>query len=302
MSRLPIIGGDLGAWGTVLNDFLAVSFNSDGTLKANAMPVTRSTAPQFVGSRNTSGSVVFMEDFRSPAFGFWNDGVGSSTRDCDVSFSGLPSLRLDAQGNASAGATSPGRTAITTGVVAKRRILDGFSGQFGVECWFRMSSLNLTTNTFFSLSLYNRDGTSAWHGRVWLNPNGNNVPMIGQILDGAATATANGGAPLTGPTAIYTTVSTSVLQNGAGTHTYDPPTGRLDRAGGWHYVKLIMDMANKTYVSLTLDGQPTVSLTGYQMDQTTSAGYAGMHFSVEFSATTSSARFVNVAQVIGTDE
>lgn len=33
MSRLPVVNGDTGAWGTILNDFLSVSLNPDGTLK-----------------------------------------------------------------------------------------------------------------------------------------------------------------------------------------------------------------------------------------------------------------------------
>ena len=33
MSRQPIVGGDSGTWGTVLNDYLSVSLNTDGTLK-----------------------------------------------------------------------------------------------------------------------------------------------------------------------------------------------------------------------------------------------------------------------------
>lgn len=33
MARLPQPGGDQGSWGTVLNDYLAVEHNSDGTLK-----------------------------------------------------------------------------------------------------------------------------------------------------------------------------------------------------------------------------------------------------------------------------
>lgn len=33
MARLPVVGGDDGAWGEVLNEFLAVEHNSDGTLK-----------------------------------------------------------------------------------------------------------------------------------------------------------------------------------------------------------------------------------------------------------------------------
>ena len=36
MSRLPAPGADEGSWGTVLNDFLSVEHNSDGTLKRAA--------------------------------------------------------------------------------------------------------------------------------------------------------------------------------------------------------------------------------------------------------------------------
>lgn len=34
-ARLPSPGGDDGSWGTVLNDFLTVAHNTDGTLKSN---------------------------------------------------------------------------------------------------------------------------------------------------------------------------------------------------------------------------------------------------------------------------
>jgi hypothetical protein len=37
MARLPQPGGDEGTWGQVLNDFLAVSLDSDGTVKAGAI-------------------------------------------------------------------------------------------------------------------------------------------------------------------------------------------------------------------------------------------------------------------------
>src|SRR6266702_2883383 len=33
MSRLPAVGGDANAWGSILNDFLSVAHNSDGSLK-----------------------------------------------------------------------------------------------------------------------------------------------------------------------------------------------------------------------------------------------------------------------------
>lgn len=32
MTRLPVVGSDDGTWGTVLNDFLGVAHNADGTL------------------------------------------------------------------------------------------------------------------------------------------------------------------------------------------------------------------------------------------------------------------------------
>ena len=37
MARLPTVGGDDGNWGTVLNQFLEVSHNADGTLANNAV-------------------------------------------------------------------------------------------------------------------------------------------------------------------------------------------------------------------------------------------------------------------------
>lgn len=37
MSRLPIPGSDDGQWGDILNDFLSVSLNGDGTLKSSAV-------------------------------------------------------------------------------------------------------------------------------------------------------------------------------------------------------------------------------------------------------------------------
>ena len=43
MSRLPIPGSDDNTWGEVLNDFLSVSLNSDGTLKSDAVADDTST-------------------------------------------------------------------------------------------------------------------------------------------------------------------------------------------------------------------------------------------------------------------
>jgi hypothetical protein len=248
-------------------------------------------------ARSTTGRALYVEDFAAVQPGMWNDGVGSASRDCNIMFNGRPTLKLDPQGQVASGATNPGRTAATSGVVVKRRIHDGFRHKFGIEFWFRMSSTNLTAGTaFFSASIYNRDGTNAWHSRVYFNPNGNNQPMLAQILDGAATAAASG-------TPVYTTVATSVLQNGAGSHTYNPAGGGLDRAGGWHWCKLVADFTTKKYVSLQFDGETVVDLSAYSMDQTATTGFAGMHHSFEFSASTSTRpRYVHLANLVGTVE
>jgi hypothetical protein len=244
--------------------------------------------------------VLYVEDFRAVQPGLWNDGVGWAARDCDIMFNGRPTLRLDTGGQSNGGATNPNRTAITSGVVMKRRLHDGYRHRFGVEVWFRMTSLNLTSNTLFSLSIYNRNGTQAHHGRLWLDPNGNNQPMVGRILDGAATNALSGA--VSSGTAVYTAVTTSVLQNGAGSHAWDVPSGRLDRAGGWHWVKMVVDFATNKYVSVQLDGEAAVDLSGYSLDVTDTTGFAGMHHSLEFSASTATRRFVNVANMIGTLE
>lgn len=250
------------------------------------------TPPQ----RTSKGSLLYVEDFSAVMPGVWNDGLGTASRDCDIMFNGKPTLRLDPQGQVNSGATSPGRTAATSGVVVKRRIHDGYRGRFGVEAWFRMSSLNLTSNAFFSMSIYNRNGTNAHHARIWFDPNGNNQPMIAKLLDGAATSAAGG-------TATWTTAVTSVVQNGAGSHTFEPKSGRLDRAGGWHWAKLVVDFRTLKYVSLQFDGESVTDLSAYDMDVSSSAGFAGMHHSFEFSASSAtSPRFVNVANMVGTAE
>ena len=48
MSRLPSVGSDNGTWGIVLNDFLSVSHNGDGTINPSALPTA---------STNTAGVV-----------------------------------------------------------------------------------------------------------------------------------------------------------------------------------------------------------------------------------------------------
>lgn len=41
MARLPVPGSDSGAWGSILNDFLGQSLDTDGTLKAGIVSTTK---------------------------------------------------------------------------------------------------------------------------------------------------------------------------------------------------------------------------------------------------------------------
>lgn len=355
-------------------------------------------------------NVIDVEDFRNPIPGVWNDGAGSATRDTQISLGGLPTLRIDTQGQSSSpaspappvqnnvavivgggnfvsntyfwkvsgvtlhgeglpsneksaavgangqvviswsaidgytgyniyrgtssnaetlvatvsgntttsytdfGATAgaqaplatttainPSRTALTTGVVVKRRIHDNFSDTFGLEMWFRLTSSNNTTNIYPVMSIYNRDGVQAYHGRLWLRPQGNNLPIDILILDGAVTAASNATGP-GGSAAVWRKVGTSINQNSSGSHLYEPSSGRMDRAGGWHWAKLVVNFSTLNYVSCQIDGEPVVNLSSYALDVTTTSGFAGMHLSFEYSASTSTPRYMHTAKWMITKE
>lgn len=62
MARLPQPGGDTGTWGSVLNDFLSQSHNTDGTLKPTAVDNAVSDA-----SSSTAGSVQLTRDLGGTA-------------------------------------------------------------------------------------------------------------------------------------------------------------------------------------------------------------------------------------------
>lgn len=63
MARLPIPGGDEGAWGQVLNDFLSVSHNSDGTVTTSAVTAAGAAADSDVvhntGAETVAGTKTF---------------------------------------------------------------------------------------------------------------------------------------------------------------------------------------------------------------------------------------------------
>jgi len=62
MTRLPNPGGDSGSWGAILNDFLSVEHNSNGTLKSSGTLSTKADDSAVVhtnGAEIVAGTKTF---------------------------------------------------------------------------------------------------------------------------------------------------------------------------------------------------------------------------------------------------
>jgi len=70
MARLPIVGGDAGNWGTILNTFLQVSHASDGTLNSGVVGATQTNLPSVAGGMLLRGTFASR-----PAAGSTNSGL-----------------------------------------------------------------------------------------------------------------------------------------------------------------------------------------------------------------------------------
>ena len=103
MSRLPTPGGDTGQWGDVLNDFLEVEHNANGSLKIrtdgslNTLTVG-SNAPQPLGPAAAgNGTQAARQDHVHPKTGLaLADGGGKETLSTVASASGAVTLNLSA--------------------------------------------------------------------------------------------------------------------------------------------------------------------------------------------------------------
>jgi hypothetical protein len=236
-------------------------------------------------NRSDRGRVLFVEDFRHPVLGMWNDGAGAAYRDNEITFGGLPSVRLDPQGSASGNASVPG-TIDTNGVVFKRRIQDSFSGRFAVELWIRhTTTASQGAQNYFVVSHYNRDGVNAWHARLWFDTSGG-------VTSTALRYAQSGGS--------WPTLAT-ITDQGNAQHTYALAGNLKDKAGQWWYVKLCADFVTKKYVYAQY-GDHFYDMSGLDLHTAASSSQAVMHFSAEYAAVGTSARYVNIAQVIGSRE
>ena len=115
MSRLPQPGADDGSWGSVLNDFLAQSHNSDGTLKNNIVTGAQLASSAVTGSSlaasgGSDGQVLTKNSGTSAGLS-WSTVSGSSgpVNDATTTTKGIVQLAGDLSGSAAA-PTVPGLT------------------------------------------------------------------------------------------------------------------------------------------------------------------------------------------------
>src|SRR6266536_4364998 len=112
MSRLPDPGSDNGVWGNILNDFLAVEHNTDGTLRSTGSLAAKANDNAVVhlsGNESIAGVKTFSSSpvVPAPSVGTdaanktYVDSVGSSgTPDADGATKGKLQLTNDLGGTA----------------------------------------------------------------------------------------------------------------------------------------------------------------------------------------------------------
>lgn len=112
MTRLPVSGGDNGTWGTILNDFLLVGHNPDGTLKLPPSVPSNTFVVHVEGAETINGVKTFVDSPIVPT-PTSNTEVANKQYVDNVSTSGAPDADattkgiLQLAGDLSGTATSP---------------------------------------------------------------------------------------------------------------------------------------------------------------------------------------------------
>lgn len=120
MARLPVPGSDDGTWGQVLNDFLDVSHNTDGTIKSsavtNAGAASDSSVVHNTGAETVAGTKTFSASpiVPTPTLGsqatnktYVDSAVAAGAPDATTTSKGIVQLAGDLGGTATA-PTVPG--------------------------------------------------------------------------------------------------------------------------------------------------------------------------------------------------
>ena len=156
MARLPTLGGDDGTWGQVLNDFLSVSHNSDGSLKGNAVTDAGAAVDAAVvhntGAESVAGTKTFNASPVVPLPTLGSQAANKSYVDSVVS------------------AGAPDATSSTKGIVQLAGDLGGTAAAPTVPELANKQPLNSNLTTIAGLSAVNDDiiqrKAGAWTNRT----------------------------------------------------------------------------------------------------------------------------------------
>jgi hypothetical protein len=133
MTRLPIPGSDDGTWGQLLNDFLSVEHNNDGTLKANGSLASKADDSVVVhnsGNESIDGTKTFTSSPLIPtptsasqaATKAYVDSTATGAPSATTASEGIVQLAGDLTGTATAPLVAAG--AITGAKIANTTITD----------------------------------------------------------------------------------------------------------------------------------------------------------------------------------
>ena len=282
--KTQVVGLDVG--GTGPEKILSAAYPIPIT-GAIGQPIRVQNEMNFDSSSLTNpGTILFVEPRDNEAMlGAWNDGIGSASIDAEIPFNGRSSVRLEMQGKvASLASGEPGTSPLTTGVVWKRRLQFAVNGIYSVESWLRWTSVNNTSSTYTVMDHYNRDGTNAYLGRIWIDISQNPVQLKYLNAFGATGFT-------------YTQFGT--CQIAPATHMYGFDSGRLDKAGQWSFGRLVVDFTNKLYVGFQFN-DIWFDLSGITIRTISSVGAQAMHYGLSYAATTSTRpRYMHASYLLG---
>jgi len=222
MVRLPQPGGDQGSWGNVLNDFLVVSHNNDGTIKTASISEDKlDTAVQAKLNANGGGSGSAVDSVAGKTgvvtLEAGDVGLGNvdDTSDANKPISSAAQAALNLKANASAVATALGEKINVT----EKGAVDGVAtlGQSGLIPATQLASGTASGSTFLrGDGVWGTPGGSGGGGTVAWDDVTDKPTVIAAGSTQAAARTAIGAGTGSSNLALGATSSTAA----AGNHTH----------------------------------------------------------------------------------